>query len=747
MTKKDTDIKSVPSAMSNLPTGSTPKLVRQVQDNAIAMLLPHIESLFSTCDDLFFDLSSRAASNSEQTLYFESMRELRVRKSGVIAQFQRAIEQSFADLNNPNPSPITEAQDTEQLSLVHEDEIEQKVAINSMARKARSTNQEALYQLSTRLDYLIPKGQVTEDNNPIDPQQLCQHFAKACEQLDINIKAKIILYKQFDRLAISKLASLYSNANDLLINAGVIPKLSRSINNPNKASKTKPVTPSATHNDAQQADSHEDYSHFDFQEFGQLLDTMRQLGMHLIPNYQAYSHNPGPQMSNDELLAAITLLQLQQPSADLSSDPQNPGLGIREVINGALKEADPEKPQSVKKSDEDVINLVAMFFDFVLDDSNLPTAFQALIGRLQIPILKLALKDQSFFKNNKHPARKMVNALATASIGWDDVDSTEKDRAYQEMSAIIHEIIESDEVTEQIYVEKLAELEEFIARNERRRELIEKRTLQAAEGNARTLEAKGAAQRHLLAHLEEAKLPEDIYNFLINTWQPLMVMTHIKTGDESTEWLDATQLVQDLVWVCQPQQDIKSRQRFEKIEAELFTRIETSLKATITSEEELTDIVSSIKETIDTLHQQYKGETAEPDLKALTESLAKELGADSEKSWQEMSALERQQARHKALTYEYIKQAESLPLNTWVKYNDTKEGRIIRCKLADKIEASDTYIFVNRFGFKVMEKLRKDFAYDMQQQHVEPLNNTPLFERAMSTITGNLRELSAAETQ
>ena len=49
---------------------SLPPLVRQIKDDAQAVLLNLLEDLFSNCDDLFFDLSSRASSNAEQNLIF-----------------------------------------------------------------------------------------------------------------------------------------------------------------------------------------------------------------------------------------------------------------------------------------------------------------------------------------------------------------------------------------------------------------------------------------------------------------------------------------------------------------------------------------------------------------------------------------------------------------------------------------------------------------------------------------------------
>lgn len=72
----------------------------------------------------------------------------------------------------------------------------------------------------------------------------------------------------------------------------------------------------------------------------------------------------------------------------------------------------------LEEADEDVINLVAMLFEFMLDDSSVPDAFKALIARLQIPLLKVAVLDKSLLSCTQHPARRLLNDIASAVIGW-----------------------------------------------------------------------------------------------------------------------------------------------------------------------------------------------------------------------------------------------------------------------------------------------------------------------------------------
>ena len=734
MSKDNDHIRAVNTVGATRRPEDLPSLVCQIRDNSLSILLSHLDQLFSSCDDLFFDLSSRAANNNEQNLYFESMRELRIKKNGIITQYRHQIDQLFADCNSPPLPPEVNTASThpeDSLSLVQHDEIEQDVAINSMVSKARVNNQEALHQLNVRLDYLLTSKTIDANNNPLDPQQLCRSFATACELLDINIKAKIILYKQFERLVVSRLASLYSNANDLLINAGVIPRVSRSV--------TKNPTPTGPETDTLIEDLQEaafQRSDIQFDELSQLLASLRALGIQQLPGYQVYSTNPGPLMSNQELLTAITLLQ-QQFNASTED------LYIHQLIREVLSQSNPQTPQSIQQTDEDIINLVAMFFDFVLDDRNLPIAVQALIGRLQIPILKVALKDQNFFNNSNHPARKLVNRLAEISIGLDDGADLKEDRTFQTVATIVQDVQENYSTDSNIFATKLQELEKFASRDLHRSELIEKRTNQAEEGKAKTEEAQQATQSLLLEKLRNAMLPHAIFDFLVIQWQQLLKITHLKYGEESPEWLDAAQLVQDLIWACQPQQDEKARQRLAKIKGHLMARISTGLAAITMTGEQAEELSQGIAKIIDLCQHPTHTPRTSPLSQEQAQALGHTPGAGT-KSWQDMTALERQQTRHKQLTYEYIKKAEDAPLNTWFLYEDISSGQLLRCKLSARIEASDLYIFVNRLGFKVLKKSRKDFAYDLQKGQARKLHTEPLFDRALARIRSKLKQPTAS---
>ncbi len=65
---------------------------------------------------------------------------------------------------------------------------------------------------------------------------------------------------------------------------------------------------------------------------------------------------------------------------------------------------------------------------------------------------------------------------------------------------------------------------------------------------------------------------------------------------------------------------------------------------------------------------------------------------------------------------------------------------VFRCRLAAVIKAVDKYIFVNRNGMKVAEKNREEFAAALEAGSYQLLDDGMLFDRALESVIGSLRE-------
>lgn len=743
-----------PSSRSPL---NPPRVLNHILHQSLDSCSQLLEHMFSATDDLFYDLSKRASSNNEENLYFESMREIRIKKHGVITHFLRGISESFNDLIlNKVPSRNDKRAEDENvhLAIVEGDELEVDLAHKNMSGRTRDTYKEELYELAIRLDHLLLQVNVNEGNNPLDPTQISRVFIGACEeQLQVNIKARLILFKLFEKHVLKQLGHIYADANQVLVEAGILPKVPRNLGSSSSSHHHEHAH--AQEEKAAQADSaaaetapKETPVHFnlDLNTLTNLMASARaaqsgMFGTSSSPNpngytYYLYSSNPGPVMQPPEL---SSLLTKTQPLVDRQLAGVEPRNIVADIINQLLAKRDPLVPQALEQTEEDVINLVAMFFDQVLEDEDLPLAVQSLICRLQIPILKVALHDKTFLVNDAHPARRLVNTITQAGIGFDESKPLERDPLYRVIVDGVQNINRQYKNDLSIFTDVQNEIEAFINNEKRKANIVEKRTTQTETGKSKIKSARLTSQSALYDRMKEAELPDEISTFLTNTWLQVLVITLLKFGKGSPQWVEMEQLISDLIWLCQPKTDERSLARKARLQPEILQRIEIGLETAIDNPESRTTKISTIESTLVTLDEENGIEVVE--YRSLSDEQKEALGKheSAEKPWEEMTALERQQSKYEELSNKFYSMAKDIDEGTWLEYFDQDSGRQVRCKLSAKIDA-ETYVFVNRFGLKVIEKTRRQFAYDLQFEKAKPLDGRPLFERLMDKVVGGLKQ-------
>lgn len=754
-------------------SATMPALIKQVKDNAFSILSNNFSQFFSSCDDLFFDLASKAGSNNEQNLYFDSMREVRIKKPEVWNLFKRRYEENFRVLLNnrisshrgefQKDSSESDGFSLESIQLVGKDDMEQDVAVTGIVTRARIENQELLYQLNCRFDYLMPDVRVSETNNPLDPAQICASVTEALTALDLDIKCKVILLKHLDRTVIVELRNIYSLVNDLLVSAGVLPQIHFDV-------RKKQTGSGAARQEFGQGFAQglaEEAEHFasvsaaavggapgsilspqhsapgaagiPLSQVFDLLSQLRSSGVSVpggVPVNTGHAHSsPIPQ---EILLDSLTATQL---SSEYLQSPQN--YDVRSVIAQILEESNRSGKEDVlHESDEDIINLVAMFFDFILDDRNLPVPFQALISRLQIPILKVALKDKSFFKNNTHPARRLINEIASAALGWDESSETSQEKLYKEVNRIVHDIIENFTGDTSIFEHALVKFQSVTKLDQNKANILEKRTQEAALGKAKAEHAKTKARETIYSRLKESRLPESIIQFIVNDWQKVLLYIHLKHGIDSTEWLEAKQVVDQLVWGLRPHFDERSLTRLEKIKVEVLLKISNGLEAINASRESILNSLSITEQFFDQALQQRLEDGDLSDLRPEHLVALGQMEGTSVDDWENMTAAQKQKLKQQAAAKQFVSQVSKIRIGTWMDYTPANSAKSFRCKLALITDPGETYVFVNRFGLRVFEKKLEEFAGDMQSGHVKLLENGILFDRAMDNITDRLKKLA-----
>jgi len=731
-------------------------------------LQQRLDPMFSACDDFFFDLASRARSNADQNRYFESLREVRLKKTRVAADFLAGVERSFS-APSQRSAPWTAAAPGDailasDLQLVSHDQMERDVLVTDMVSRARLEWQQELFQLRERLLSVCPP--FAEDENPFDPGRLTAAFTEAASAFEVELDILKILYKQFDRTVLLHLDEIYAPANQRLKDAGLLPNLTPLARRGARKQAAAPATPpaagaaGATVTGAAGADAGVagagvpvagaqaatgigmayigiPDSDPETRELARVLRRLHDGGIRL-PTLQSLPVAPAgpgnPALPREEL---VSLLSDVGPGAAASAGGAPAPPDIRQAFETIVAR---RGPLNLGQADEDIINVVAMFFDVILDDRNLPLEIQALVSRLQLPVLKVALKDRSFFTDRKHPARQLINEIARTSIGWESSDRDEQDALFIRLTELVEQVLEGSAEHAEVFEKCLNDLMSFISNEDSRASKLERRTREQAVAHARTAHAQEAVKTLLNERLSGTALPQDIGDFLVNDWQQVLYQRHVKHGEDSAEFREALQILDDLLWCAQAHRDAESRTRLQSMLPALRARIAAAL------EQAGTDVGrggETLRQLTAILARLHAGRVTEREARPLSEEQKQRIEpTPAQKPWEEMTAVERQFVRHHQLLGEQLKRVEALETGTWVQYDDLRQGISRRCKLSAKLAATDSFVFVNRMGAKVLEKPRQSFAYDLQMGYARILDTENFFDRTLERITSNLRKLA-----
>ena len=117
------------------------------------------------------------------------------------------------------------------------------------------------------------------------------------------------------------------------------------------------------------------------------------------PTQQVAQVTQGPLASpqGESLIASLTRIQRGDPSAPTGGNPAlATSLATPRTANVLRELRGTSLGSSLGHVDSAMLDIVAMLFDQIFAREEIPPRMKALIGRLQIPILKVAILDNSF---------------------------------------------------------------------------------------------------------------------------------------------------------------------------------------------------------------------------------------------------------------------------------------------------------------------------------------------------------------
>jgi hypothetical protein len=731
-----------------------------------------IGELFAGVDDALFDMAERASTNTNQARYFDGMREIRRKRLRAEALWQEAINRQMLDFEAGKLAPGSEELGTTQqqvgkiaMALVDESELEESLAVAAMIDKADGRLNRSLFALNQRLGMLAAGRRVDTANNPLGPRLLAQAFRSAISEFEVDMPVKLIVLKLFERHVLAALEALYDECNTILVQAGVMPELRYAATGNRRAGAQRAVAPSA--DTAAEAVVAEALAEFDddsrsdseimqvVSELRGLLASRRTSVPQATHASQKHTGVAGSAQANAgatarELLNALSLMQEEmQVNAAGATAAAQPANVKQELMRQVRRLGGPAGGTTHLGADEDTIDLVGMLFDYAVQDRNLPAPIAAMLGRLQIPYLKVALLDQEFIAHKHHPARQLLDELGQACVGWSE-ESDKDHRLYNKVQEVVSTLLRDFDDDTGIFERLSSDFSDFIEKNRKRAELVERRTTEAARGRERLEIAQRSAARALLTKLEGRHLPPMVRDLLSRKWSNYLVLTYLRHGEDSTEWRAATRFIDDFAWSVEPKKDDADRVRLGEMTPQIERLLRHGLAATGLHEGHLQELWSEVAE----MYRQQSNSAAAR-APAARPAVPADLGVRfaAGRAGEEIvfgpadaNAVEDDVdvdvAAVEALGT-WMKIARALKAGTWFEFVKD-DGSRERAKLLWISSIRALYLFVNRNGLKIAEKTASELAEELKEQKAVILEQVALVDRALDAILHKLKDGPAA---
>jgi hypothetical protein len=723
-----------------LGSGAGAQALRGIRELATTKLAQHLGRMMEKIDDALFARAEKADSNMSQTQYFDAMRELRIIRKDIeedfLTRFQNQFNQGIPRAGQLSTSFSLNWEDDDEsgLGLVDKDDMEENLAISSMVNKIRGNCKQSLYALDKRVGLLINDPDLERWVNPLGPEAICEAFHEAARLIETGLEIRLVIFKLFDQHVISNAGELYKEVNQYLARLGVLPEIKATLRNSSSPINSPHTAPADV---AHQPGSGTAAIEGTVSAPGQAASTGPAAGVS-VPTGGGYT------VSDPSSIHALTFLQQGElppqgqtaRSDTLGVDPADLASGQVNILHGIKNSS---LIRDLGTSGDMTIDIVAMLFDYILDDKNIPDTMRALIGRLQIPVLKIALLDREFFSKKSHPARQLLNRLAATAVGWNEQQG-DKDPLYLKIQSIVQTVVDEFDDDTSLFATLLNDLETFLRKEEEQAVVRAERTAKVMEGQERLEVAKSTTLETIEPCVSDRQNLDFIREFISTHWKTLLFVTCARQGKDSDAWKQAVTTMDKLIWSVKPKYTGEERQQLVAMQPKLINNLRDGMERLAIPSAERDDFIAKLvhahgrtavnkEDVTETVETQQ--DTASAVNETVSQAVATQQVTPDPKVGQ---TAERADTRAAAeIDDAYTAKARQLATGDWIEFLGS-DGKTKRAKLSWVSPITNTYLFTDRQGLNAGNFRLDELAHLLRCARANILNAAPLMDRAVSTV-------------
>jgi EAL domain-containing protein (putative c-di-GMP-specific phosphodiesterase class I) len=351
------------------------------------------------------------------------------------------------------------------------------------------------------------------------------------------------------------------------------------------------------------------------------------------------------------------------------------------------------------------IDVVDRFFHSMRNNPRISSEAKQHLLKLEVPVLKVLLKDERFFEDHNSSVRAVMNRIAQLGAKGATLNPASRKR----VAELVEQIVQEFEQDTSVFDLVLAELDKLIEKQNKLYVKNVERVAAAADGVHKVDEAKVAVAKALNERLSGKKVPAAVSVLIDNGWKELLNLTHIKHGEDSEQWQSYLSVLDQLIaFGDNPEIPVDAKH--------IIPVIQEGLKTVSGTNEASGEVRESLKQLIQNAPR-GKHSMVQATLQALPET--------------EDELVKKNLSKSQALKPWIIK-AKSIEAGTWLRL-EKADGESQYMRLVWIAKGYSKFVCVNHQGMKVVElgllkfaRYLRDKKISLDIEYEQPMVNQSL---------------------
>jgi hypothetical protein len=567
-------------------------VINDCRDIALKRMTEALAKTLDTIEDELFSLAEKSIDREQQNLFLDARAQAREKRSAMESQFRKQFlgffERKVAGADEAEKTKAVDFSSLE-MSLVEDDALEEKLAIDDITKRLGNKCDDELRAVSQRMGFMLSEPELKDDANPVAPDTIVKALQAACDQMAANFQTKLTVMRMIEQGFAKEMHGVYRDINTHLVSREILPQIRVAYRRP-QASGARKAADTADSNAASGESAAKSTA---ATAPNDLFATLQQLmaGSASGAAFAATTHDGtvaaehAGAVTSAGLLNALSRFQEQFEAGQFQGAQFAAMDRVHNFVPGetpvaTLNVVRELKEQGVANTGNQVdamtIDIIAMLFDYVFEDTAIPDAVKALLAKLQIPVLKVAIMDKAFFSKKAHPARRLLDVLAEASLCFAG-HANKEDPLFQKIESIVDRLHHEFETDVALFEQVLADFEAFMLVHESASADMVERSARALHDGEKREMARMIALDETERRASANDLPEAVTSMLRGPWARALERIYLREGGRNQHFADALEVAEDLVWSVAPKLDADARKSLVGMLPSLLKRLQDGL--------------------------------------------------------------------------------------------------------------------------------------------------------------------------